>query len=88
MSMEDKMAEIVKNRLSVTSVCTECRLYSKSNGYKLVVLKTEQDEFPQKYKKNVRVLRDIEDDLIVGNRVLVVFLDGDIEKPVIIGRLR
>ena len=86
MAWEDKLGGIMQDKLNFGESCVECRVYSKSKGIKLVLLGTEHQQNPLKFTINVRILKDIE--VNVGNRVLVAFIEGDVEKPVIVGVLK
>ena len=87
MSSDDKLAKIMSRYFNNNSACLECRVYKKSkNKIKLAAIGTEKQEIPLKFTKNVKILDHI--DIAVGNRVLVAFIDGNSEKPVIVGKIK
>ncbi|KZX16654.1 hypothetical protein MBCUT_06920 [Methanobrevibacter cuticularis] len=86
MTAEDKLASLMNDRLDFGESPLECRVYSKSKGIKLVVLGTEHQENPIKFTTNVKILKHI--DVEVGNRVLVAFIQGKINKPIIVGVIK
>lgn len=85
MSWEHKLAKVMSRYFNNTAPCLECRVYSKSK-IKLIVIGTEKLDIPTKFTKNVKILDNI--DINVGNRVLVAFIEGNIEKPIIVGKIK
>lgn len=86
MAWDDKLKKIMQDKLEFGESCIVCRVYSKSKGIKLVVLGTENQNSALKFTKNVKILEHVEID--VGNRVLVAFINGNINSPVIVGRIK
>jgi len=85
MTLEGKLAKLVGKNIDFAESCIECRVYSISKGIKLVVIGTEHQPNPLKII-NVKMLKHVE--IEVGNRVLLAFINGKIDNPVIVGVIK
>jgi hypothetical protein len=85
MTLDEKLARILQDDFNKVETCLECKVIS-TKKIKVIVPSLVNEEGKALILRKVRILEDIE--INVGNNVLVEFINGDIEKPVIIGRMK